>query len=68
MGIEQGLSLTDPEYLLKLFTENVVETSPNEEMVEYLGHEKNRVTDGRESTNVRRRRATSTKSIEKLNE
>lgn len=50
---EQGLSLTGPDGLLKQFTKNVLETALNEEMTEHLGHEKNRVADGRESTNVR---------------
>jgi hypothetical protein len=36
---EQGLSLTGPDGLLKLFTKNVLETALNEEMVEHLGHE-----------------------------
>jgi putative transposase len=50
---EQGLSLTGPGGLLKQFTKNVLETALNEEMTEHLGHEKNRVADGRDSTNVR---------------
>lgn len=50
---EQGLSLTGPDGLLKQFTKNVLETALNEEMTEHLGHEKNRVLEGRESTNVR---------------
>ena len=50
---EQGLSLTGPDGLLKQFTRNVLETALNEEMTEHLGHEKNRVPEGRESTNVR---------------
>ena len=50
---EQGLSLTGPDGLLKQFTKNVLETALNEEMTEHLGHEKNRVTEGRKSTNVR---------------
>ena len=50
---EQGLSLTGPDGLLKLFTKSVLETALNEEMTEHLGHEKNRAADGRESANVR---------------
>ncbi len=50
---QQGLSLTGPDGLLKQFTRNVLETALNEEMTEHLGHEKNRVPEGRESTNVR---------------
>ncbi len=50
---EQGLSLTGPDGLLERFTKNVLETALNEEMTEHLGHEKNRVAEGRESTNVR---------------
>lgn len=50
---EQGLSLTGPEGVLKLFTKNVLETALNEEMTEHLGHEKNRVDADRESTNIR---------------
>ncbi|MFD0786630.1 IS256 family transposase, partial [Micromonospora azadirachtae] len=49
----RGLELTGPNGLLKLFTKNVLETALNEEMTEHLGHEKNRVEPGRESTNVR---------------
>jgi putative transposase len=49
----RGLALTGPNGLLKLFTKNVVETALNEEMIEHLGHEKNRAPAGRESTNVR---------------
>lgn len=50
---EQGLSLTGPGGLLKQFTKNVLETALNEEMTDHLGHEKNRVAEGRDSTNVR---------------
>ena len=50
---EQGLSLTGPGGLLRQFTKNVLETALNEEMTEHLGHEKNRVAEGRDSTNVR---------------
>src|SRR5215212_1367149 len=49
----RGLELTGPNGLLKLFTKNVLETALNEEMTEHLGHEKNQVEEGRESTNVR---------------
>ena len=49
---EQGLSLTGPDGLLKQFTSSVLETALNEEMTEHLGHEKNRVAQGRESRNV----------------
>jgi len=50
---EQGLSLTGPDGLLKQFTKPVLETALHEEMTEHLGHEKNRVAEGRDSTNVR---------------
>ena len=50
---EQGLSLTGPGGLLKQFTKSVLETALNEEMTDHLGHEKNRVPQGRDSTNVR---------------
>ena len=50
---ERGLSLTGPDGLLKAFTKSVLETALNEEMTEHLGHEKNRASDERESTNVR---------------
>jgi len=50
---EQGLSLTGPNGLLRQFTKRVLETALNEEMVDHLGHEKNRVAEGRDSTNVR---------------
>src|SRR3954454_13456439 len=49
----RGLELTGPNGLLKVFTKNVLETALNEEMTEHLGHEKNQVDPGRESTNVR---------------
>src|SRR5215210_6801237 len=50
---EQGLSLTGPDGLLRQFTKSVLETALNEEMTDHLGHEKNRVPEGRDSTNVR---------------
>ena len=50
---EQGLSLTGPGGLLKQFTKSVLETALNEEMTEHLGHEKNRASAERESTNIR---------------
>lgn len=50
---EQGLALTGPNGLLKLFTKNVLETALGEEMTEHLGHEKNRAEVDRESVNVR---------------
>ena len=50
---EQGLSLTGPDGLLKQFTKSVLETALHEEMTEHLGHEKIRVAEGRDSTNVR---------------
>jgi hypothetical protein len=36
---EQGLALTGPDGLLKLFTKSVLETALNEEMTEHLGYE-----------------------------
>ena len=51
---EQGLALTGPDGLLKLFTKNVLETALNEEMIEHLGHDKNQADPGRASTNVRK--------------
>ena len=53
MAKEQGLALTGPDGLLKLFTKNVLETALNEELTEHLGHAKNRADPGRESANVR---------------
>lgn len=50
---EQGLALTGPDGLLKLFTKNVLETALNEELTEHLGHEKNRPDPERTSGNVR---------------
>jgi putative transposase len=50
---EQGLSLTGPDGLLKQFTRSVLETALNEEMTEHLGHEKHRVPEERDSTNIR---------------
>jgi len=49
----QGLELTGPDGLLKLFTKNVLETALNEEITEHLGYEKNRAEPGRQSANVR---------------
>src|SRR6476469_8082265 len=48
-----GLELTGPNGLLKLFTENVLETALDEELTEHLGHPKHQAEPGRESTNVR---------------
>src|SRR5436190_13275583 len=53
MAKEQGMSLTGPGGLLKQFTKSVLETALNEEMTQHLGHEKSRVPEGRDSTNVR---------------
>jgi transposase-like protein len=50
---EQGLELTGPDGLLKLFTKNVLETALNEEMTAHLGHEKNRAGADRETSNIR---------------
>ena len=50
---EQGLDLTGPGGLLKVFTKNVLETALNEEMTEHLGHEKNKTDPDRDSENVR---------------
>ncbi len=50
---EQGLALTGPDGLLKLFPKNVLETALNEELTEHLGHEKNRVAPDRDNANVR---------------
>ena len=50
---QRGLELTGPNGLLKLFTKNVLEAALSEEMTEHIGHEKNCVEAGRESTNVR---------------
>lgn len=50
---EQGLELTGPDGLLKLFTKNVLETALGEEMTEHLGHEKNRADTERDTANVR---------------
>ncbi|MCM3886510.1 transposase [Frankia sp. R82] len=49
----RGLALTGPDGLLKLFTTTALETALQEEMVEYLGHEKNHADPDRESTNIR---------------
>lgn len=50
---EQGLALTGPDGLLKLFTKNVLETALGEEMTEHLGHERNQADPDRDSANVR---------------
>ena len=43
MAKDKGLSLTGPDGLLKQFTKSVLEAALNEEMIEHLGREKNRV-------------------------
>ena len=50
---EQGLALTGPDGLLKLFTKSVLETALNEEMTEHLGYGKNGAGPDRESANIR---------------
>jgi putative transposase len=50
---EQGLALTGPDGLLKLFTKSVLETGLNEEMTEHLGYEKHGADPDRESANIR---------------
>jgi transposase-like protein len=50
---EQGLDLTGPDGLLKVFTRNVLETALNEEMTEHLGHTKYCAEPDRESGNIR---------------
>jgi len=58
---EEGLELTGPDGLLKVFTKNVLEAALNEEMTEHLGHEKNRTESGREDGNIRN--GTRTKTV-----
>ena len=58
---QQGLELTGPDGLLKLFTKNVLETALNEERTEHLGHEPNRTDTERESVNIRN--GTRTKTV-----
>ena len=43
MAKDKGLWLTGPDGLLKQFTKSVLEAALNEEMIEHLGREKNRV-------------------------
>ena len=50
---EQGLALTGPDGLLKLFTKSVLETALNEEMTEHLGYAKHGADPDRESVNIR---------------
>jgi hypothetical protein len=50
---EQGLALTGPGGLLKLFTKSVLETALNEEMTEHLGYAKHDADPDRESANIR---------------
>src|ERR671928_745728 len=50
---EQGLALTGPGGLLKLFTKSVLETALNEEMTEHLGYAKHDAHPDRESANIR---------------
>ncbi|WP_051070064.1 IS256 family transposase [Actinopolyspora halophila] len=58
---QQGLELTGPDGLLKLFTKNVLEAELNEEMTEHLGHEPNRADAERDSGNIRN--GTRTKTV-----
>lgn len=50
---EQGLDLTGPEGLLKVFTKHVLETALEEEMTDHLGHEQHYAETDRETSNVR---------------
>ena len=50
---EHGLSLPGPDGMLERFAKNILETALNEKMTEHLGHQKNRVAQSRESSNVR---------------
>ena len=50
---EQGLALTGPDGLLKLFTKSVLETALNEEMTEHLGYAKHDADPDRELVNIR---------------
>jgi transposase-like protein len=50
---EQGLELTGPDGLLKVFTKHVLEAALNEELTEHLGHAKNDADPGRENPNIR---------------
>lgn len=50
---EQGLALTDPDGLLKLFTKSVLDTALNEDMTEHLEYEKHGASPDHESANVR---------------
>jgi hypothetical protein len=50
---EQGLALTGPDGLLKLYTKSLLETALNEEMTEHLGYEKYDAGSDRESANIR---------------
>jgi putative transposase len=52
LGKEWGLALTGPDGLLRLFTKNVLETALNEELIEYLGQEKNRAGPDREGGSI----------------
>jgi hypothetical protein len=49
----RGLELTGPDGLLKLVTQNVLETALNEELTDHLGHPKHQADPARETTNVR---------------
>src|SRR3954454_17649746 len=53
LASDRGFSLTGPDGPLKQFTKSVLETALNEEMTEHLGHEKNRASGDRDSSNVR---------------
>jgi transposase-like protein len=50
---EQGLALTSPDALSKLFTRNVLETALGEEMTKHRGYEKNQPDPYLQLSNVR---------------
>lgn len=55
MAKDQGLELTGPDGLLKLFIKSVLETALNEELTEHLGHDKYRADSGRDSAKCAQR-------------
>jgi putative transposase len=59
---EQGLSLTGPDGLLKQLTKTVLETALNEELTEYLGHEKHAPANGGNVRNGTRSKSVLTES------
>ncbi|WP_426623020.1 IS256 family transposase [Leifsonia sp. McL0607] len=63
---EQGLALTGPDGLLKLFTKNVLETALNEELTEHLGSHVPRDRDGSFEPKIVKKRQRRLNGVEEI--